>query len=199
MPPVPPGRRPIHRRDRCLRTLAAAALLATAASGCVLNTPHTTRRVAPERHPLGAKQVVLTVFGQPPPTAREVHRYRLNHGAQRAHAAPGPAFPWLPGAADWAVERLRDGGNAAGAVLERVDVLLEEGAGELEAAGPPAFPGLPVPAGLPLPAGSPCPPGMPCPPAAAGPIGPHGFPLPTGCGPDGRAVTVGPRATVVCE
>ncbi|MFH5804554.1 hypothetical protein [Alienimonas sp. DA493] len=74
--------------------IVVAAAVAAALSGCVWHGEFVTTRVVAERHPLGAKQVVLTTSGQPAPPPQEVHHARLNHGAPRAHRPSGPVFPW---------------------------------------------------------------------------------------------------------
>ena len=106
-----------------LSHLALACAAAASLTGCVANGPFATRRAVIERHPLGEKQAVITVSGRLPPPPREVHRFRLNHGAPRRHAPAREAFPWWPGVRDAA---LAAAGRAA---AEAGDVI--DGAGDL--------------------------------------------------------------------
>ena len=95
----PPDRRRVPPPCAAAAAIASAALLA-GLPGCVWHGPHATARLAPERHVTGGKQTVLTVSGRLPATARAVHKYRLNHGAGRAHVPAEPVFPWWPGVRD---------------------------------------------------------------------------------------------------
>ena len=102
-----------RRHDRLDPTVAGAALLFAALallpSGCVHYGEFVTRRLVKERHPLGPKQTVLTVSGQVPPPAHEVHQARLRHGAPRVARTPDPlptptiiVPSWWPGFMAWA-------------------------------------------------------------------------------------------------
>ncbi|NNJ24416.1 hypothetical protein LzC2_04730 [Planctomycetes bacterium LzC2] len=103
-----------------------AGLCVASLGGCVCHGAYTTCRKTVERHPLRGNQAVMTVSGQIPPPAREVHHARLNHGAPRRHQPPGPAFPWLPGAVGWAVARTCDAGHTIGCALDGAKSLLEK-------------------------------------------------------------------------
>ena len=94
------------------RLVLPAALLACL-SGCVWHGREVTRRFAPETHVTAGHQGVLTVTGRRPPTTREVHRFRLHHGAPRVQRAPGEAFPWWPGVRDGALGALAAAGDGA--------------------------------------------------------------------------------------
>ena len=84
--------------------------------------PYRSHRAFVERHPLGRKQAVLTLSGRLPPPPREVHRYRLLHGAPRRQEPTRAAFPWWPDFRDAAVETADDALARAGEVLRDADL-----------------------------------------------------------------------------
>ena len=118
-----PRRRHDRHGARLRAAVCLAVWLAVGGAGCVSHGGFTTRRAVLERHPLGKKQAVLTVVGQPPPPAREVRRYRLNHGAPRRHVPLGRACPWWPGLRDRVTGAARDGADRAADALDGLDGL----------------------------------------------------------------------------
>ena len=136
-----------HRRDdrhgpRLRAALAATGLtigLTIGGAGCVCHGEFTTRRATLERHPLGEKQAVLAVVGQPPPPAREVHRYRLNHGAPRRHVPPGRVCPWWPGLRDRLTDAVSDGADRAVDAVDGLDSLCPPGERREKGCAPPPF------------------------------------------------------------
>ena len=159
--------RPHRRHDRRAGGVVLAACLCVL-PGCVFHGPHRTGRAFVEQHPLEGRQTVVTVSGQLPPKPREVHDYRLRHGAPRVQVPVREAFPWWPGVRDGLIEAgdaaLAALGRAArDADLPRVDL---DALSDAAPAGPSDLPRFPDPGG-----GPGCPPGAgPARPPHAGPL-----------------------------